>query len=97
MGERELWESWESEERKLCEWSETVGTECFESGEGERESGIRELVEKEWYESEESCGSGERERMAKKLWSKRDTVYSECGKRFLFEKGKREQDESVVR
>lgn len=38
-----------------------------------------------------------RERMAKKLWSKRDTVYSECGKRFLFEKGKREQDESVVR
>lgn len=55
------------------------------------------MVEKEWYESEESCGSGERERMAKKLWSKRDTVYSECGKRFLFEKGKREQDESVVR
>lgn len=30
-------ESWEREERKLCEWSETVGTECFESGEGERE------------------------------------------------------------
>lgn len=71
-GVRELCESWESEERKLCEWSGTVGTECFESGEGERESGIRELVEKEWYESEESCGSGERERMAKKLWSKRE-------------------------
>lgn len=74
-----------------------MGTECFESGEGERESGIRELVEKEWYESEESCGSGEREWQRNCGARERDTVYSECGKRFLFEKGKREQDESVVR
>lgn len=75
MGERELCESWESEERKLCEWSETVGTECFESGEGERESGIRELVEKEWYESEESCGSGERENGKEIVEQEREILY----------------------
>lgn len=39
--------------------------------------------EREW---QRNCGARER-----------DTVYSECGKRFLFEMGKREQDESVVR
>lgn len=70
-----MWESWESEERKLCEWSETVGTECFESGEGERESSIRELVEKEWYESEESCGSAERENGKESVEQEREILY----------------------
>lgn len=40
---------------------------------------------------------GERENGKEIVEQERDTVYSECGKRFLFEKGKREQDESVVR